>query len=436
MTGAGPTIAFFPEASFGAALNCVGIAGALRDRGARPVFICHAGFSGVFADYGFPEHHLPPAHAAAADTYWQDFIGRHLPHFDLAPIDQIETYVAPTWDAIVETAEQAEAPLHVLLSRLKPDALVLDNVVMFPAIARAGVPWVRVVSCAETEVPDPAVPPYLSGLAAGDAAGRAAFEARYQAAVGPIHARYNRFRARHGLPALPATQFLEASPWHTLLLAPSILRHPRADPLDPARFTFLEGCVRQEAPFDVPEFARGAGPLVYVAFGSLGAMDTALIKRLIAAFARFPARFLVNVGGFRDAYSAVPDNVILEPWFPQPSVLAKVDLFLHHGGNNSFCEALFQGVPSIVMPYCWDGHDNARRAVETGTGYWLHRSDWSPDTLFAAMHRALGDGAMRDRLAANAARMAERPGVDVAADRILQAALRRAQPAGRGAASA
>ena len=48
--GARPTIALFPEASFGAALNCVGIAQALQARGARAVFICNAGFSGVFAD--------------------------------------------------------------------------------------------------------------------------------------------------------------------------------------------------------------------------------------------------------------------------------------------------------------------------------------------------------------------------------------------------
>jgi effector-binding domain-containing protein len=34
-------IALFPEASFGAALNCIGIAQALREQGARPVFICH-----------------------------------------------------------------------------------------------------------------------------------------------------------------------------------------------------------------------------------------------------------------------------------------------------------------------------------------------------------------------------------------------------------
>ena len=86
---------------------------------------------------------------------------------------------APTWEAIVDTAIGAEAPLRQLLARLKPDAIVLDNVVMFPAIATAGVPWVRVVSCAETELPDADVPPYLSGLAADDAGRGRRSRARY-----------------------------------------------------------------------------------------------------------------------------------------------------------------------------------------------------------------------------------------------------------------
>ena len=52
------TIALFPEASYGAALNCIGIAQELRRQGATPVFICHPGFSGIFADYGFAEYQL------------------------------------------------------------------------------------------------------------------------------------------------------------------------------------------------------------------------------------------------------------------------------------------------------------------------------------------------------------------------------------------
>ncbi|RVD16769.1 glycosyl transferase family 1, partial [Mesorhizobium sp. M7A.F.Ca.ET.027.02.1.1] len=356
---ASPTIALFPEASFGAALNCVGIAQALRAKGARPVFICHAGFSGVFADYGFQEYQLPtdePLSDSERQSYWQAFVRRHLPHFRLSPIDQLETYVAPTWQAIVDTAVNAEAPLRQLLARLKPDAVVLDNVIMFPAISAAGCPWVRVVSCAETELPDANVPPYLSGLGADDPQ-RAAFEARYLAACAPAHDRFNRFRADAGLAPLPKGLFLETSPDLNLLLTPSIVRRERAEPLDPDRFVYLEGCVRSEGPLEVPVFPRNGGPLVYVSFGSLGAMDVGLIERMLGVFDRLPARFIVNVGGLRDAYRAVPDNVYLDAWFPQPSVVAKSDLFIHHGGNNSFCEALRFGVPSLIMPYCWDGHD-------------------------------------------------------------------------------
>ncbi|MEI9419224.1 glycosyltransferase [Mesorhizobium sp. Cs1321R2N1] len=418
---ASPIIALFPEASFGAALNCVGIAQALRAKGARPVFICHAGFSGVFADYGFQECQLPteePLSDSERQSYWQAFVRRHLPHFKLSPIDQLETYVAPTWQAIVDTAVNAEAPLRQLLARLKPDAVVLDNVIMFPAIAAAGCPWVRVVSCAETELPDAEVPPYLSGLATDDPQ-RGAFEARYLQASAPAHDRFNRFRADCGVAPLPKGLFLETSPDLNLLLTPSIVRRERAEPLDPERFVYLEGCVRSEGPFEVPVFPRNGGPLVYVSFGSLGAMDVGLIERMLAVFDRLPARFIVNVGGLRDAYRAVPDNVYLDAWFPQPSVVAKSDLFIHHGGNNSFCEALRFGVPSLIMPYCWDGHDNAQRAGETGVGDHIGRDGWTEGVLERAILGLLADDAMRARLRNNAAEMALKPGTDVAAQAIL-----------------
>jgi UDP:flavonoid glycosyltransferase YjiC (YdhE family) len=204
-----------------------------------------------------------------------------------------------------------------------------------------------------------------------------------------------------------------------LLLTPEIVRRGRAVPLDLKKFVYLEGCVRREGPFDPPDFPRGDGPLVYLGFGSLGAADVDLIERMIAVFAKFPARFIVNVGGFREAYRAVPDNVYLDAWFPQPSVIARCDLFIHHGGNNSFCEALYFGVPSLVMPYCWDGHDNARRAVETGVGLRLDRASWGPAELTSAIASLLGDQVMRERLAANAAKMAAASGIARAADAVL-----------------
>lgn len=416
------TIALFPEASYGAALNCVGIAQELRRMGHLPVFVCHPGFGGVFSEYGFPEHPLAEAEAGTP-AEWNDFIERHQDAFRRSPADQLETYVGPTWEAIVDTAMRVEEPLRQLLARLKPDAIVLDNVVMFPAVANAGVPWVRVVSCAETEVPDEDVPPYLSGCGIAERARWPAFLARYEKAVAPAHRRFSAFLADCGLKPPAAPNFLDPSPWLNLLLAPEIIRHARRRPLDPEKFVFLDGCVRREAPYAPPRFAsHNDAPLVLTSFGSLGAMDVEMTKRMISVFATLPCRFLVNAGHWREAYREVPDNVFIDDWFPQPSVVERADLFIHHGGNNSFCEALYYGVPSLIMPYCWDGHDNAARAGETGVGRHLDRYGWSEAELEDTIRALLADTAMRQRLKANAEGMRKAAGATRAAEEIVKVA--------------
>ncbi|WP_428035855.1 nucleotide disphospho-sugar-binding domain-containing protein [Amphritea sp.] len=421
MTGT-PKIVLFPEASFGAALNCVGIAQALLELGAMPVFICHQGFTGVFAEYGFQEYPLPQktSRQEVSETYWQQFTNTHIPHFNLAPIDQLPTYVAPTWDSIVDTVEDAEIGLQILIKRIKPDLILLDNVIMFPAIANAECPWVRVISCAETELPDNNVPPYLSGITASSEQ-RKAFEKAYLKHTSKIHKRYNSLRKSNGISQLKPGVFLEPSPYLNLLLAPSIVRYERAAELDNEQYVFLEGCVRKDSHFSMPVFPNNTGPLVYVSFGSLGASDTDLMNRMIATFADIPARFLINAGGFLDSYKEIPDNVYLGSWFPQPSVVAQSDLFIHHGGNNSFCEALYYGIPSLIMPYCWDGHDNAQRAEATGVGRYLNRSDWTPEQLAKEIQGLLVNDSMQKALADNAVLMQQQSGTQQAAQSCIDA---------------
>lgn len=416
-------IALFPEASFGAALNCIGIAQALREQGARPVFICHEHFQGLFAEYGFAEYPLlldSPLSAEEHQHYWERFIERNIPYFDQTPLEQIDSYVAPAWEAIIDTAIEAEKPLQQLLARLKPDAIVLDNVVMFPAIAKAGCPWVRVISCAETELPDPAVPPYLSGASASDKEACQAYWQRYVEAVEPAHSRFSRFLESHGHAPCAPGLFLEESPWLNLLLSPTPVRYARQQPLDPQRFVYLDGCVRREAPYVVPPFPQhNDAPLIYLSFGSLGAADVGMMKRLIAIAATLPYRFLVNVGAYREQYDAVPDNVYLDSWYPQPAVLRECQLFIHHGGNNSFCEALYFGLPSLIIPYCWDGHDNARRAEEVGVGRYLPRFADPLSALPEAIAELLTDNTMQQRLADARSAMQASHGTEVAARAIL-----------------
>jgi MGT family glycosyltransferase len=397
-----PVIAFFPEAAYGPALNSVGIAQAVQSLGCKPVFLSDPGFVEVYQGYGFEAHPvclsapMPPEQMA---KFWEDFVNGHIPNFRKSPYDQIDNYVRDCWAAIVDSAKWAQKDLPGVLARIQPSLICVDNVILFPAVKRHGIPWVRIISCSENEIEDPAIPPHLSGCGQSDAACHARFRARFNEVIGPIHADFNEFLRGHGEAPYPAGQFFEASPYLNLLLYPEPLRYARSRPLEPERFQYLEGCVRAEKPYSIPEFARNEGaPIVYVSFGSLGAGDVDLLKRLIQAMGKLPYRVLANVGANKDQYLDVPGNVVLDSWFPQPSVIPQVDVVIHHGGNNSFTECLYFGKPSIIMPFVWDGHDNATRIQETGHGFHLNRYQWTESELAAKLAACLTDQEMRGRL--------------------------------------
>jgi len=422
----GKRVVLYPEAAFGPALNCVGVAQQLRQMGHDPVFVCDKGFKGVFEGYGFEEKlvdmsgGMPDEEAA---RFWSDFIAQHLPHFKLSPIEQIPTYVVPVWEMIVDTAINSHEMLLAHLQSLKPDVVCVDNVILFPAIKMIGKPWIRIISCSENEVADPDIPPHLSGCGENDKACFHAFESEFLKQVKSAHDRFNKFLAKVGHPAYELGEFFETSPYMNLLLYPKPLRFKRRHELDPKRFQYLDGCVREEGEYKVPKFAANEGkPLIYVSFGSLGAADVELYKRMLTLFGKLPYRFLMNVGDFIDQYRDVPGNVHLEKWYPQPAVIPHVDLFIHHGGNNSFNEALYFGKPAIIMPYCWDGLDNATRIQDTGFGAKLPRYAWSDEQFAATIRRLLGDSAMKLRLEACARYMQSQKGPEKAARLIAQVA--------------
>jgi len=399
----GKRVVLYPEAAFGPALNCVGIAQQLRKMGHDPIFVADKGFKGVFEGYGFEEHlvdmsgGMPDEEAA---RFWSDFIAGHLPHFHLSPIEQVSTYVVPVWEMIVDTAINSHEMLTKHLNSLKPDVVCVDNVILFPAIKTTGKPWIRIISCSENEVTDPDIPPHLSGCSENDKACFKAYDAEFLRHVKPAHDRFNAFLAKVGHAPYELGEFFETSPWLNLLLYPKHLRFKRRHALDPKRFQYLDGCVRDEGKYTVPKFKASEGkPLIYVSFGSLGSADIDLYKRMLKLFGRLPYRFLMNVGEYMDQYTEVPGNVHLDKWYPQPAVIPHVDLFIHHGGNNSFNEALYFGKPAIIMPYCWDGLDNATRIQDTGYGAKLPRYDWSDEAFAATIARLIGDQAMKARLA-------------------------------------
>ena len=422
------TIAFFPEGAFGPALNSVGIAQACTELGHRCVFLTDPGFAGVFSDYGFEERivrlseDMPPEEMA---KYWSNFIDGHIPNFNLTPYQQIDNYVKECWEAIVDTAKWAEKDLPTVLSDLKPDLICIDNVVLFPAAKQFGVPWIRIISCSENEIEDPLIPPHLSGCGENDTDCFEAYRNRFNEVVKPVHDDFNEFLSSCGESLYPLGQFFEPSPYMNLLLYPEPLQYRRKHPLDAERYQYLEGCVRTEESYEVPQFSKNNElPLIYLSFGSLGSGDTDLLKRMIGVLGETDYRVLVNVGDYGDAYDSIPDNVHIESWYPQPSVIEQCDAVIHHGGNNSFTECLYFGKPALIMPYVWDGHDNATRVQETGHGLKMHRSDWTVEQFTQAIDTLLNDKDMRERLGKTSAHMKKANGRKKAAqiiDRLVTA---------------
>ncbi len=395
-------IAFFPEGAFGPALNSVGIAQACTDRGYRCVFLSDPGFAEVFEDYGFEVRIVnlsEPMSPEEMAKYWSSFINGHIPNFNLSPYEQIDNYVKECWEAIVDTSKWAEKDLPGVLDELKPDLICIDNVILFPAVKRYGVPWIRIISCSENEIADPWIPPHLSGCGENDREGFEAYQSHFNQVIQPIHDDFNAFLETCSESPYPIGEFFEPSPYMNLLLYPEPLQYLRKNALDPQQYQYLEGCIRSEKEYEVPDFgSRNESPLIYLSFGSLGSGDTDLLKRMMDVLEKQDYRVLVNVGDYEEQYDSIPDNVRISSWYPQPSVIRQSDAVIHHGGNNSFTECLYFGKPALIMPYVWDGHDNATRVQETGHGLKLHRSNWSDEQFISALETLLTDNEMHARL--------------------------------------
>ena len=152
------TIVFFPEGAYGPTNNCVGIGDVLRRRGHRVVFVVEESFAGRLAVHGFEERLVrlgpPPAEPEVPGQFWKEFIRDTAPEFRKPTIDQLETFIAPTWQARVDGAWYVEPRLREIFAEVRPDVIVEDNVVSFPAVMAAGRPWVRLLSCNPAEVKD------------------------------------------------------------------------------------------------------------------------------------------------------------------------------------------------------------------------------------------------------------------------------------------
>ena len=421
------TIVFFPEGAYGPTNNCVGIGQVLRERGHRVVFIVEESFAGSLEAQGFEERlmRLGPAPDVeeAPGQFWKDFIRDTAPVFRTPTIEQLESFIEPTFRALCDGATYVDERLREIFDEVQPSLIVEDNVVCFPAIHASGRPWARIVSCNPLELQDPGVPPVFSGYPAADRSGWDAFRAEYLRTHADLHAEFSEFCVERGAPPLPAGSFIHTSDTLNLYVYPEEIDYRREQPLGPL-WHRLDSCVREvESSFALPEqLAAGGGKLVYLSLGSLGSADVELMRRLVDVLSGSRHRFIVSKGPQHDEFD-LADNMWGEEFLPQPAILPLVDLVITHGGNNTTTECLHTGKPMVALPLFWDQMDNAQRVDETGVGLRFEPYTFAPDALLAGIDRLLADDALHARLRAMATRIRQADGRTRAASLIERVAL-------------
>ena len=422
------TILFMPESAFGPTNNCIGIGDVLRRRGHRVVFAAEASWRGRLEPLGFVEDLVdlappPPPDAPAQDAgqFWKDFIRDTAPEFRKPTIEQLATFMQPTWQALIDGAKYCEPQVREIIARQRPDVIVEDNVVSFPALQTAGKPFVRIVSCNPLEVRGPDVPPPYSGLPTGDRSEWEAFREEYDRTHRPTWEDFDAWCRDQGTAPLPELEFEHASPVLNLYVYPQVADYVDLRPLDPARWRRLDSSVRAtDAAFDLPDVAadRPAGSaLIYLSLGSLGSADVSLMKRLVSVLGDTRHRFIVSKGPQHAELDLAP-NMWGAEFLPQTTIIPLVDLVITHGGNNTTTEAFHFGKPMIVLPLFWDQYDNAQRVDELGYGVRLPTYAFADDDLRGALDRLLADLELRGRMARIGAEIRARDGVAKAADAI------------------
>jgi len=415
----GQTVVFFPEGAFGPTNNCVGIGDVLRARGHRVVFIVEESFAGTLEARGFEERLMrlspPPEEPEEPGQFWKDFIRETAPVFRRSTFDQLEQFMAPTWQALVDGARYVDDRLREIIHELRPEAIVEDNVCAFPAIPASGIPWVRIVSCNPLELKDPALPPPYSGLPANDRSEWDAFRDEYRRVTSELQRDFDAFCRERGAPPLPDGELIHPSPHLNLYLYPAEADYPRSRPLD-ATWHRLESCVRaSDSAWEPPAgLAEGPGALIYLSLGSLGSGDVPLMERLVESLSRTSHRFIVSRGPQHAEYELAP-NMAGEEFLPQTSVIPQVDLVITHGGNNTVTECFHFGKPMVVLPLFWDQHDNAQRVHETGFGARLPTYEFTDAELHGAIDRLLADDRLGSALDEISKRLQDNPGTERAA---------------------
>ncbi len=327
------------------------------------------------------------------------------------------------FDRWLSAAEQGAA---AVAATFKPDLLLFQpfQLGVYPFFQRQNLPAVS-FSTKPLLSYDPWVPPYTCGLKpTHDWQGRGRVEWEWWR----MRARYLRYRVdclwqqwRYGISHRSAlllaarhTGFCLKQENRTRPLAfdlsfrsvPELVLHaaefdfPRARPL-PTGVAYLGPCLDLQRATQAFTPPPGEGPLIYCNLGTVGKQMSphklALYQSVLQAVLAASDWRLVLATGHAEAAlhlkqsrSHWPERIQITEWAPQLSAMAQAHLLINHGGANSTKEALWCGVPLLVLPQYADQPGMAARIAYHGLGLVADPATATATSLHAQIQQILG----------------------------------------------
>ena len=228
---------------------------------------------------------------------------------------------------------------------------------------------------------------------------------RTSAAIAPVAER--RGVANPGVGGLNGELYLDICP--PGFQQPEVVEVPHVQPLRPVAFD--DSDVASLSDWSKPRPAR---PLVYVTMGTEFNKQLGVFRAILDGLAGEPCDVVVTVGpsGDPEALRPFADNIRVERFIAQSSILRDAAVFVSHAGSGATLGALRAGLPMLAIPQGADQFLNAERIVATGVGLRLMPDHVSRDTVRDSVRAMLGDARYRDAIRVHQASIESMPSPD------------------------
>jgi MGT family glycosyltransferase len=205
---------------------------------------------------------------------------------------------------------------------------------------------------------------------------------------------------RYGLSPIEPTNLFATEEELNIVTLPRQFQ-PDADAFD-ERYVFVGPCIAPRSDESTFPLDKLTGrPLLYISLGTVFNTNPRFYAACFDAFANSDWQVVLSIGTSIDPSSLgqTPNNFVISPHLPQLEILQNADMFITHGGMNSTMEAIYYGVPMVVVPQQPEQAMTAARIAELGLGISLEPEQVSASTMRDAVNAVSDDASYRSRVA-------------------------------------